>query len=78
MILHKQPTAEAIDDYFEDDFKEYIQDYPTVDAIAGHASSHWWGDGDDYIIYLKNLTTGQILYSADGYEEESEDDEWED
>ena len=79
MFLHKQPTASAIDYEFgtKADLEGMIKDFPTVSAIANYASSYWWGDDeDDYIIYLKNLTTGKMLYSADEPEEEFEDDEW--
>ena len=36
----------------------------------------WWGDGDDFIYYLKNLDTGKMLYQADDsmYEEYDDDD----
>lgn len=63
MILHKQPTAAAIDNYFgREQFEEIIDNYPTIDDIADLAWVEWGSDrGDDSIIYLKNLTTGQEL-----------------
>ena len=58
MQFHRQPNAEEIDDYYgREEFEEMVEDYPTIDAILTTASKNWWGDGDDYIIYLKNLTS---------------------
>ena len=66
MLLHSKPTASAFIDYFGSlgEFEEFVESHPTLPDIANTASSGWWGDGDDYIIYLKNLTTGSTLYSA--------------
>ena len=81
MLLHKQPTAEAIEDYygsmkyFEEDL---LESYHTVDDIADHAAAYWWGDGDDYIIYLKNLDTNEVLYEGEETEDYYEEDDWED
>lgn len=66
MIVHGSPTAKKIDEYYEqDDFEDLLEENPTVNDIAKYASSNWWGDGDDYIIRLKNLDTGKVLYLAD-------------
>lgn len=74
MCLHGKPTAQRIEEYFDvDGFIELVANYPTAQDIADHASNSWWGDGDDYIIYLKNLTTGEYLYQ--GEEEELVEDE---
>lgn len=79
MCLHKSPTAASLVDYFGDieEFEHYVEDYPTVDDIKEQASSSWWGDGDDFIIYLKNLTTGELLYSG-GEEAEYDEEGWQD
>ena len=79
MVLHrkfsKQEVVDLIDDYWGDDIPE------SVAEIKDFASQVWYGDGDDYIIYLKNLDTGETLYEGyyepeeDEYEEESS---WED
>lgn len=69
MLLHTKPSYKELLDYFddEDDLQEFIEDYPTTQDIAEYASENWWGDGDDYIIYLKNLTTGEYLYQGEEY-----------
>ena len=65
MLVHKSPTPYTLEDYFGvDGFIEIVQDYPSVDAIYDHASSSWWGDGDDYIISLVNLDTNEVLYEG--------------
>lgn len=76
MWVHRQPSVSSIDDL--DYFEDIVDENPTVGDIATYAEQNWWGDGDDYIIYLKNLNTGEILYSADEPEEEYEEEEWED
>ena len=80
MQFHKSPTADVLMDYFDDvdELIEFVEDYPTVQKIENHAASNWWGDGDDYIIYLKNLTTGKYLYESEEGEEEFEEEDWED
>lgn len=42
--------------------KGLLREYPTVEKIKKLASERWWGDDEAYIISLKNLTTGEILY----------------
>lgn len=65
MLFHKSPTPYTLDNYFGvDGFIETVQDYPSVDAIYDHASSSWYGDGDDYIISLVNLDTNEVLYEG--------------
>ena len=77
MNIHGTPNYENIDDHFGIDyFEEIVNDNPTIKDIEDYASSSWWGDGDDYIIYLKNLTTGEVLYQAEEEDEYEEEDEW--
>lgn len=71
MVMHEKPTFSAVEDYFgEGGLEDLLEENPTVNDIADYAAANWWGDGDDFIIYLKNLTTGETLYSA--AEEEGE------
>ena len=78
MRLHTGPTIDELLDYFGDseDFVDFVDSNPSTDAIADHAASCWYGDGDDYIIELANLDTGDVLYDGqyeeymDEYEEE--------
>lgn len=78
MCFHRSPNAELIDDWFgEEGFIELVEECPTVSEMEDHASCYWWGDGDDYIYYLKNLTTGEVLYDSGEEPEYYEDeDEW--
>ena len=84
MIVHKEPNAKTLrEDYYDkESIEELIEECPTVDAIEEYASRNWWGDGDDYIIYLKNLSTNEYLYGPNEEpidEDDDEDDErWED
>lgn len=75
MLLHKKSTAEALNEYFDDaeEFREFVADHPTVSDIDRYASQNWWGDGDDYIFYLKNLDTGEMLYQSEEDEIYEED-----
>lgn len=76
MLLHKSPTVSALSEYFDDidDFIDFVRHNPTVADIEEHASSSWYGDGDDFIIYLKNLDTHETLYQCDYDEIEEYDD----
>lgn len=78
MALHATPTPERIEDYFGDvdDFVAFVEANPTERDIEDYAAAQWWGDGDDYIYYLKNKTTGEILYSANG-DEDVDEGKWE-
>ena len=81
MLFHRGPNAALIDAWYggKEGFIEEIEDHPTVEDMAEYACSIWWGDGDDFIYYLKNLTTGDILYQSDEspeYYEDDEEDEW--
>ncbi len=79
MFLHTKPTAEGLSEYFDDfdEFKDLVEANPTVEDIKGYASSFWFGDGDDFIFYLKNLDNNKVLYEADyeDYDEYDEDEE---
>lgn len=63
-----------------DGFDGFFEEFgTTVKSMYDHAFESWWGDGDDYIVYLKNLDTGETLYSGGdgGYESyETEDSDW--
>lgn len=82
MIVHKQPNAKTLqEDYYEkEDIEEMIEECPTVAAMEDYASRNWWGDGDDYIIYLKNLSTNEYLYgpNEEPIDEGEDDEDWED
>ena len=78
-ILHETPNYENMESYFGDidDIAEYVEDYPTVSSIQSRVDSYS-GDGGDFIIYLKNLDTGDYLYSVKEPEDEYEDEyDWE-
>ena len=79
MLLHTKPTAESLSEYFDDfdEFKDLVEANPTVEDIKDYASACWYGDGDDYIIYLKNLDNSKVLYEAEDedYDEYDEDEE---
>ena len=76
MLFHTRPTESEILDFYDsyEDFAEFVEGNPSVEDMKESASRCWWGDGDDFIIYLKNLDTGDILYESD-YEEEEYDEE---
>ena len=77
MEFHAAPTSGRINEYFNniEDLEYFIEQHPTVKDIAEFAESEWWGDGDDYIYYLKNLTTGEYLYGS--LEEGEDEGDWE-
>lgn len=62
MYCHDEPTEEELVDYFGDDFSDYPQTY---EEMLKYARSTWWGDGDDYIILLENITEDKTLYEGD-------------
>lgn len=81
MCLHQNFSPSALVDLIET--SESLEEYPhTLEGIDELASSTWYGDGDDYIIYLKNLDTGEVLYDGnyEAYmdEYEADDEDWED
>ena len=79
MLFTHGPTVEGILDHYGtvEEFAEVVDANPTVEDIHDVASSSWWGDGGDYIIYLKNLSTGETLYEGSDPEYEyDEADTW--
>lgn len=75
MAIHKQPSVRNINGWYGmDEFENIVEKYPTVEDISNYASSNWWGDGDDHIIYLKNLTTNETLYESSEFGEDSGDE----
>lgn len=80
MLLHRNMTPANIMDYVSEwlDDGEYDGIFHSVNAIREYAETNWWGDGDDFIHYLKNLDTGEMLYEAEDYDEleYEEDDNW--
>lgn len=77
MHVHEQPSASNLD-YWTNEFEEMLDECPTVDDMREYATCYWWGDGDDFIIYLKNLSTGEYLYGPEYIEEEYDEEDWED
>ena len=77
MTLHCAPTVSNFEDWGEgEDLLEYLNDHPTYESLLERASADWWGDGDDYIISLENLTTGKTLYQGDGGYDEDDDEDY--
>lgn len=79
MILHKAPSVKNFEraGWSGDDIiKDFADELPTYEDFYNYAASEWWGDADDYIISLKNLTSGKTLYEAEYDFSESEDDDY--
>ena len=86
MAVHKSLTKDIIVNFFDeyygvtvDNIDEMFDIVPaSLDEMDDFANSNWWGDGDDYIIYLKNLTTGEYLCgpNEEEYEDEEVDEDW--
>lgn len=75
MLLHKAPTVANLEEYFDpDELLKFFEKNPTFNDLYDHAQSVWWGDGDDFIISVDNLTTGENLYEAE-YENSSYSDD---
>ena len=76
MRCHGAPTSSDVLEWNA----EIEDDWITLDDMKDAASQYWWGDGDDYIIYLKNLTTGATLYESNYAGAHYDDDiyDWED
>lgn len=78
MQLHRDMSPDAVVEYLNDYFddEDELAEINSIPAIRDTAAMSWWGDGDDFIHYLKNLDTGEILYQADDsmYEEYDDDD----
>ena len=62
MYCHGEPDEQDLIDYFGEDFNDYPQTY---EEMLKYATRHWWGDGDDYIILLENVTEDKTLYEGD-------------
>lgn len=86
MQLHDEMEAESVLEFLEeywgvetiDDIEEIPEEVRTEKGMKDYATSQWWGDGDDYIIYLKNLSNGKVIY-ANTYNGPSEcecEDDW--
>lgn len=66
MVLHGAPSIANFEDWGQgSDLLDYFNEYPEYLELLTMASINWWGDGDDYIIALENLTTGKTLYAGD-------------
>lgn len=67
MALHKEPTPSNVVEYFGTlgAFEDFVDENPSIEDIADYASTYWWGDGDDYIYYLDNVTRNTTLYESD-------------
>ena len=81
MHVHESLTKAKIVDFFDDYYgidSENIDDLfdeapQTLEEMDDYANGYWWGDGDDFIIYLKNLTTNTYLCGPNEEEEDLED-----
>lgn len=60
MDMTSDDVLEWIDDYFGG-IDEVKKEVGTLKDMKEYALSHWWGDGDDYIISLINLDTNEVL-----------------
>lgn len=79
MALHETPNYDNMEFYCGgiEEIAEFLDEYPTLNDIRSCAEEYWWGDGSDYIIYLKNIDTGDKLYFAEDDELYfAEDDDW--
>lgn len=74
MKLHRSMTKSDVLDYLN----ESLDDLPTtLEGMLEFATENWWGDGDDFIISLKNIDTSVVLYSGDNADGDyEEDDDW--
>lgn len=73
MLLHTKPTYAKLIEYFGEEEIEDMVDQYSLQDMKNLASQSWYGDGDDYIILLQNLTTGETLYQGD-YEVSDEEE----
>ena len=80
MTLHCAPTAANLEDFgiYGQDILDDLKEHPTFEDFLDYQSANAWGDGDDFIYSLTNLTTGKVLYSSEGEEgfEDEEDDNY--
>lgn len=83
MYIHQPLNIDNLLEFIEDQFggiQDMLDEYPSEESMKEYASAVWYGDGDDYIFYLKNTTTGELLYEGDAgdiYEDEDYED-WDD
>lgn len=76
MYLHESVKFDDVFEYFNNNVENltnFINEHPDVEAMQEYAAYNWWGDGGDYVFYLKNLDTDEFLYQGD--ENEIEEDE---
>lgn len=83
MRLHKRMTPDNIMEYINDEWiydENYDELFDSVSNMRKLAESRWWGDGDDFIYYLKNLDTGEMLYEFPNNNETTyqSDQDWDD
>lgn len=65
MATHCVPTCDELDAHFDlEAFGEIVEENPGLADIEDYICSRYWGDGDDKILILKNLDTGDILYTG--------------
>ena len=85
MNLHKPLTKHLIVEFFghywgidQESISYLFDEAPkSLSKMADYANAYWWGDGDDFIIYLKNVSTGEYLCGPNEIEEEeSFDEDW--
>lgn len=71
MCLHHKPTLDEIEWEFES-VEDLIEEYPTYEDLKDYMESCYWGDGDDFILSVINLTENRVLYDSgyDGIEDE--------
>ena len=79
MDIHCAPTVANLEDYgiYGQDILDGLKEHPTFEAFREYQSINAWGDGDDFIYSLTNLTTGKVLYSSkddEGSDDEEDDD----
>ena len=63
MCCHCEPTIDEIIDYFGS-VQALLDECPTYEDLLSHASCNWWGDGDDFIMLVENLSEDKTLYEA--------------
>lgn len=83
MRLHRRMTRDNIMEYINDEWlydENYDELFDSVSNMRKLAESRWWGDGDDFIHYLKNLDTGEMLYEfpENNEPEYQPDQDWDD
>lgn len=76
MLFHSKPTLKAIKDYWGiEEFKEFVAEHPTVEDIYDYAQEYWYGDGDDFILSLVNVSKNKVLYEEDDPYADVDDEE---